>query len=42
MGRSVLSTGVPLWKNEDVQADKVEEVLLREHDPVQDKQVPEN
>jgi multicomponent Na+:H+ antiporter subunit G len=42
MGRSVLSTGVPLWRNEDVQADKVEDLLLREHDPVQDKQAPEN
>lgn len=31
MGRSVLSTGVPLWKNEDVPQDAVEEKLLREH-----------
>ena len=42
MGRSVLSTGVPLWKNEDVPADKIEDELLREHEPVQDKQTPQN
>ncbi|WP_292294200.1 monovalent cation/H(+) antiporter subunit G [Marivita sp.] len=31
MGRSVLSTGVPLWKNEDIEPETVEKALRDEH-----------
>ena len=37
MGRSVLSTGVPLWKNEDVAQDEVEEALLQAHKAPEDR-----
>ena len=32
MGRSVVSTGVPLWKHEDVPQNEVEQKLMEEHD----------
>ncbi|MDP4991254.1 MAG: monovalent cation/H(+) antiporter subunit G, partial [Marivita lacus] len=32
MGRSVVSTGVSLWKHEDVPQNEVEERLMAEHD----------
>ncbi|WP_439521684.1 monovalent cation/H(+) antiporter subunit G [Marivita sp.] len=37
MGRSVLSTGVPLWKNEDIAQDEVEDELLQAHDAPEDR-----
>jgi multicomponent Na+:H+ antiporter subunit G len=37
MGRSVLSTGVPLWQNEDVAQDEVEEALLQAHKAPEDR-----
>ncbi|MGJ8602606.1 MAG: monovalent cation/H(+) antiporter subunit G [Marivita sp.] len=36
MGRSVLSTGVPLWKNEDLPEDASKEALLKAHDVPKD------
>ncbi|SHG74708.1 monovalent cation/H(+) antiporter subunit G [Marivita hallyeonensis] len=31
MGRSVVSTGVPLWKNEETEKDNLDEMLIKDH-----------
>jgi multicomponent Na+:H+ antiporter subunit G len=36
MGRSVVSTGVPLWKNEEFEKEKLEKALIEDH-PADDK-----